>query len=166
MDTARAVFVLVEPIAARENKNMPLKLEYHRSVLTRFLALLVALGAPLVLSACGARGPIEPATVESPDATIIIDPYLRKWIAIPATHPPVKTLTADGRMRFVFHLQNQSSEVLRVQYQPTFYDEAGVPVDRPNVRNEFLRPYEIQTFEVDAANPRATNVQVQVRPAQ
>jgi len=131
------------------------------------LVALASIALPLAagLTACrGPRGPITPETVASPDSEVVIDPGLRNHIALPSTRSPVRTLTADGRMAFSFHLQNQTSERLAIHYESIFYDEAGVPVDR-YVQTAFLSPFEVLPITIASASPRATSVQVQVRPA-
>jgi uncharacterized protein YcfL len=118
-----------------------------------------------VLPSCS-QGPLALDRVDSPDASIIIDRSLAGTIGLPVTQAPTSSFTADGRMLFNFHLQNQSGEKLRLQYRATFYDEAGVVADEQSSMPLFLNPYEIRAARVDASNPRAKRVLVQVRPAQ
>ena len=123
--------------------------------------LLMLLG---LIAGCRA-GPVAPKTVSSPDGDIVLDPLLRRAVGVPENRQPVATTTADGRMKFVFHLQNQTSEELRLQYQAGFYDAAGTPVDSQGTQYAFLQPAEIQLFEVTSTSSKAKRALVQVRPA-
>jgi uncharacterized protein YcfL len=123
------------------------------------LAVLVA-----VSLGCQA-GPAPARKLPSPDSSVVLDQQIRSLVGLPETHPEVTSETADGRMKYVFHLQNQTNRELRLQIEATFYDKAGVPVDDQLPRFIFLAPSAIQALAVDASTRQAARVLVQVRAA-
>ena len=132
----------------------------------RLVALSVALAALVSLPSCAHQGPAQIDDVESPPSDILIDPGLVKMVGIPKTRAPVRTLTADGRMQFSFHLQNQTDKQLRLQYTATFYDGAGVAIEPQKPITLFLPPNELKPVPpIAASSKEARNISVQVRPA-
>ena len=127
--------------------------------------VLMCACAAVPLSGCSSSKPVAAPVGDSPRSPVVFQGTLVPCLVVPEGRQAYGR-TADGLLRYTFHLQNNCDKEIWVRVHPKFYDESGVRV----VSEPLAGPRRsvgagtIETFEVVSASTLGHTVMVQVWP--